>query len=88
MTNRLQENCVKFCKSEGLYHISTRGNKGKAHYPDLIVCVNGLFVAFIFEGSPEQNPQIKKLLSSGGRLYRPRTLGEFVKSIREMQKTE
>ena len=86
--NKLQLNCIKFCKSEGLYHINTRGNKADTHYPNMVVCVNGLFVAFLFESSPEQEAPMKRLVSCGGRVFRPHTLGEFVKIIRDIQKIE
>ncbi len=83
--SNLQKNCIKFCKSEGIFHISTRGSKAPTKYPNLVVCVNGAFVAFIFEETLEQRLQIKKLLACGGRLYRPHTLGEFVATIRQLQ---
>lgn len=83
--SNLQKNCIKYCKSEGLFHINTRGNKSKSCYPNLVLCLNGRFVAFSFEDSLEQRLQIKRLLGCGGRIYRPHTLGEFVETIRNLQ---
>ncbi len=83
--SNLQQNCIKFCKSEGLFHINTRGVKAPSNYPDLIICLNGMFIAFAFTDSTEQRLHCKKVLSCGGRIYRPRTLGEFVEIIRSIQ---
>lgn len=86
--SNLQLNCIKFCKSEGIFHINTRGNKTHSNYPDLIICLNGKFVAFAFSESTGQRLQIKKLLKCGGRIYRPHTLGEFVETIRQIQEEQ
>lgn len=86
--SNLQKNCIKFCKSEGIFHINTRGTKAPSNYPDLIICLNGLFIAFSFTDSNEQRLHCKKILSCGGRIYRPRTLGEFVETIRKIQEEQ
>ena len=77
-TSNLQMNCIKFCKSEGIFHIN----------PDLIICLNGKFVAFAFSESVGQRLQIKKLLKCGGCIYHPHTLGEFVETIRQIQEEQ
>lgn len=74
-TNRLLLNCIKFCKSEGIYHF--------VRNLDLIVCVNGKFVTFRFGEANEK--QDKKLVVSGGQIFRPPTLQEFVDTVRSIQ---
>ncbi len=73
--NRLQLNCVKFCKSEGIFHTVS----GES----LFVCINEKFIAFHFGESNSKDD--KRLAKNGGRVYRPPTLEDFVETIRKIQ---
>lgn len=87
--SNLQKNCIKFCKSEGIYHIAIRAAQGSKDIPNLIICLDGKFVAFDcreYENIlPEQRLHQKKIQSSRGLYYRPRSLEDFVQIIRSLQ---
>lgn len=73
--SRLQLNCIKFCKSEGIFHTVT----GES----LFVCINEKFIAFRFGKANLKDD--KKLARNGGRVYRPPTLEDFVEVVRKIQ---
>lgn len=84
----LQKNCVKYCRSEGIYNISLRGGKISKGSPTLFVCVNGRFAAFDFtpdEITPVQRLHQAKIQANRGLYYRPRSLEEFVGIVRELE---
>lgn len=89
--SRLQQECIKYLKSEGIYHINIHGGGWAAKgSPDLIACVNGCFVAFELkvDQNDEQSDQRiheKRILRNGGKHYAPRSLQEFVEIIRKIQ---
>ncbi len=76
--NRLQVNCIKFCKSEGIFY-TVSGT-------DLYVCIREKLFAFRF--GEDNDKSDKRLKKSGGRLYRPPTLEDFVNEIRHIQEGE
>jgi hypothetical protein len=74
---------MKYLRERKIYHINTHGGGwcGKGT-PDLIVCINSLFVAFELkvgenDMQPDQKIIRKNILDSGGLHYCPRTLNEF-----------
>lgn len=87
----MQQECIKYLKSEGIYHINIHGGGWAAKgSPDLIACVNGYFVAFEFkvDQNDEQSDQRiheKRILRNGGMHYSPRSLQEFVVMLRTIQ---
>jgi hypothetical protein len=88
----LQDKCIRYLKGEGVYHLNLFGDgwsgKGK---PDLIVCINGRFVAFelkVGENDLQDDQKIHRLRiqRSGGLHYSPYTLEEFITIIKELLK--
>ncbi|WP_251183371.1 hypothetical protein [Anaerocaecibacter muris] len=73
--NRLLLNCVKYCKSEGIFHTVVKDS--------LFVCINEKFIAFRFGAASVKDD--KRLVKNGGRVYRPPTLEDFVGTIRKIQ---
>lgn len=71
--SKLQKECAKYLSSEGIYYRKTTHG--------LIACIKGQFVVFEFE---ETDPP-RKLAASGGLIYRPRSLQEFINTIRYIQ---
>lgn len=82
--SKLQQECVKYLKSKGIYYINLHGGGwGAKGAPDLITCINGKFVAFELkvgdnDMQPDQRIHRRKILRNGGQHYCPRTLDEFV----------
>ncbi|MFW6002398.1 MAG: VRR-NUC domain-containing protein [archaeon] len=83
----LQKKCISHAKSVGVYTINMiidgHGNKG---VPDLILCLNGDFVAVELkvgknEPSNAQKIQMKRIRKSGGKTYVIRSLKEFKKLL-------
>lgn len=89
--SRLQKDCIKYLKSEGIYHINIHGGGwGAKGAPDIIACINGKFVAFelkVEDGviAPSQRIHEKNIRKSGGYHFYPRSLEEFIKIVREVQ---
>jgi hypothetical protein len=86
--NRLQQNCIKYLESEGIYYINVHGGGWTAKgAPDLFVCINGKFVVFelkvdMNDLSAAQRLHRKRVLKSNGLHYAPRTLESFVEIVR------
>ena len=88
---KLQDNAIKYLKSQGIYHLNLFGDgwsgKGK---PDLIACINGKFVAFelkVGSNDMQDDQKIHKLRieRSGGLHFSPYTLEEFIKIVEELK---
>lgn len=86
----LQDKCISYLKGRGIYYLNLFGDgwsgKGK---PDLIVCLNGRFVAFelkVGENDLQDDQKIHRLRirRSGGLHYSPYTLDEFIKIVEEI----
>jgi hypothetical protein len=89
--SKLQQECVKYLKSKGIYYINIHGGGwGAKGAPDLITCINGKFVAFELKTGdndmqPDQQIHRKRIVTNGGRHYCPRSLQEFISIVREVQ---
>ena len=89
----LQDDCIKYLKKHGIYHINQFGNGWAARgAPDLTVCLNGRFVAFELKVGANDMQDDQKLHKirierSGGLHFAPYTLTEFIDII-ERLKTE
>lgn len=85
---KLQDDCINYLKGNRIYYINKYGDGRSAKgAPDLIVCINGKFVAFelkVGSNDMQDDQKIHKLRieRSGGLHYSPYTLSEF-KSIVE-----
>ena len=84
---KLQDNAIKYLKDNKIYYINQFGNgwasKGA---PDLIVCINGKFVAFelkVGDNDMQDDQKIHKIRieRSGGLHYTPYTFEEFKKIV-------
>lgn len=84
---KLQDKCIEYLKSKGIYHLNLYGDgfsgKGK---PDLVVCINGRFVAFelkVGSNGMQADQKIHKIRieRSGGLHYSPYTLSEFIRIV-------
>jgi len=89
--SKLQQDCIKYLKSKGIYYINIHGGGWSAKgAPDLIACINGRFVAFELkiennDMQPDQRIHMKRIEANGGLHYCPRTLDEFIQIIKELQ---
>ena len=90
----LQDKAISYLKGRGIYYLNLFGDgwsgKGK---PDLIVCLNGRFVAFelkVGENDLQDDQKIHRIRirRSGGLHYSPYTLEEFITIIKELLKGE
>lgn len=81
---KLQDKVIKYLKDRGIYYLNLYGDgmsgKGK---PDVIVCLNGKFVAFELKVGENdlQDDQIihkKRIVKSGGLHFSPYTFDEFL----------
>ena len=86
----LQDKAIDYLKPRGIYHLNLFGDgwsgKGK---PDLIVCLNGRFVAFelkVGENDLQDDQKIHRIRikRSGGLHYSPYTLEEFVSIVEDL----
>lgn len=87
---KLQDKAIKYLKSKGIYHLNLYGDgfsgKGK---PDLLVCINGRFVAFelkVGSNDMQDDQKIHKLRieRSGGLHYSPYTFEEFETIVNDL----
>lgn len=91
---KLQDKCIDYLKAKGIYHINLFGNGWSAKgAPDLIVCLNGRFVAFELKvgfNDMQDDQKIHKLRieRSGGLHFSPYTLSEFINIIEELSNDE
>lgn len=90
---KLQDKCIGYLKKNGIYYINKYGDGRSAKgAPDLLVCVNGKFVAFelkVGENDLQDDQKLhrNRIRKSGGLHYIPYTFEEF-KSIMEDLKNE
>lgn len=84
---KLQDKAIDYLESRGIYNLNLFGDgwsgKGK---PDLIVCINGRFVAFELKVGENDLSDAQKLhrlwiKRSGGLHFSPYTLEEFIKIV-------
>lgn len=87
---KLQDKAIDYLNRRGIYNLNLFGDgwsgKGK---PDLIVCINGRFVAFelkVGENDLQDDQKIHRLRikRSGGLHYSPYTLEEFIKIVEDL----
>lgn len=85
--SRLQSKIIAYLKANGIYHVNTYGSGMTAKgVPDLIMCINGRFIAFECKVGkngmqPDQKIHAIRIARSDGRHYCPRTLEEAIKII-------
>ena len=84
---KLQDNAIDYLKGRGIYYLNLYGDgmsgKGK---PDVIACINGLFVAFELKvGSNDMQDDQKihkiRIERSNGLHFSPYTLSEFIEIV-------
>lgn len=79
----LQTRCLSRLKQEGCYVLNIHGSSfGSRGTPDLLVCIDGKFVAFELKVGyndlePAQTKHRKRILQSGGLHFCIRNLGEL-----------
>lgn len=85
-----QKNCLKELKRRGIYalNIYGSGRSGKGT-PDLITCINGMFVAFELKVGKNQmqDDQVihkKRIEQNGGKQFTPRTIDEFTEILDQL----
>lgn len=87
---KLQDNAIDYLKGRGIYYLNLYGDgrsgKGK---PDVIACINGLFVAFELKvGSNDMQDDQKihkiKIERSKGLHFSPYTLSEFIEIVEDL----
>jgi hypothetical protein len=90
----LQSKCIEWVKSRDIYTLNNHGDawggKGKA---DLVMCVNGLFVAAelkVGENGLSSAQKLHKLWieRNGGIFFSPYTLKEFIEKMEGIIKNE
>ena len=89
---KLQDKAIAYLEKRGIYNLNLFGDgwsgKGK---PDLIVCLNGRFVAFelkVGENDLQDDQKLHRLWirRSGGLHFSPYTIEEFITIIEELEK--
>ena len=89
---KLQDKCIAYLKSKGIYHINQFGNGWSAKgAPDIIACIKGRFIAFELKvGSndmqDDQKIHKRRIERSGGLHYSPYTLEEFISIVEDLSK--
>lgn len=87
---QLQDKAIDYLESRGIYNLNLFGDgwsgKGK---PDLLVCINGRFVAFELKVGENNLSDAQKLhrlwiKRSGGLHYSPYTLEEFISIVEDL----
>jgi hypothetical protein len=88
---KLQDKAIEYLKKNKIYYINKYGDgrSGKG-CPDLITCINGLFVCFELKvGSNEMQDDQKihkiRIERSGGLHYSPYTLEEFISIVEDLK---
>lgn len=90
--SRLQQKCLDWLQENypdilaANIHGSGWSNKG---FPDVLCCINGLFVAFelkvgLNEMDAAQRLWRKRILRAGGTHLAPYTLDEFIENVRSI----
>lgn len=89
---KLQDKCIKYLKENGIYYINKFGDGRTAKgCPDLIICLNGRFVACelkVGNNDMQDDQKIHKLRieRSGGLHFAPYSIDEFVRIMEELSK--
>lgn len=84
---KLQDKCIEYLKSKGIYHINKYGDGRSAKgAPDLYVCVKGRFVCFelkVGSNGMQDDQKLHKIWieRSGGLHFSPYTLSEFIEIV-------
>ena len=85
--SRLQSKIISYLKANGIYYVNTYGSGMTAKgVPDLLICLNGKFIAFECKVDnngmqPDQKIHEIRITRSNGKHYCPRTLSEAVSII-------
>ena len=88
---KLQDKAIEYLKENKIYYINQFGNGWSAKgAPDLIVCINGRFVAFelkVGKNDLQDDQKIHRLRieRSGGLHYAPYTVEEFISIVNELK---
>jgi Holliday junction resolvase len=89
---KLQDKAISYLKGRGIYYLNLYGDgmsgKGK---PDVIACLNGLFVAFelkVGANDMQADQKIHKIRieRSNGLHFSPYTLEEFIDIVERLLK--
>ena len=86
----LQSRCIGYLKEKGIYYVNIHGGGwGAKGSPDLLVCLNGRFVAFELKvvKNDLQDDQIihkRRIERSGGLHFSPYTFEEFLEILEEL----
>ena len=89
---KLQDKCLKYLKDKKIYNINIYGSGRAAKgAPDIIACINGLFVAFelkVGTNDLQDDQKIHKLRieKSHGLHFTPRSFEEFKKEVEKCEK--
>lgn len=88
---KLQNKAIRYLRERGIYYLNLFGDgmtgKGK---PDLIVCINGKFVAFelkVGENDLQDDQKIHRIRikRSRGLHYAPYTIEEFINIVEDLE---
>ena len=88
---KLQDKAIRYLRERGIYYLNLFGDgmtgKGK---PDLIVCINGRFVAFelkVGENDLQDDQKIHRIRikRSRGLHYAPYTMEEFINIVEDLE---
>ena len=88
---KLQDKAIEYLKKNKIYYINKYGDGRTAKgAPDLLVCINGRFVAFELKvGSNDMQDDQKihkiRIERSGGLHFAPYTLEEFIKIVEDIR---
>lgn len=89
---KLQDKAISYLKGRGIYYLNLYGDgrsgKGK---PDIIACINGLFVAFelkVGENDLQDDQKLHRvrIKRSKGLHYAPYTIEEFISIVEELDR--
>lgn len=87
---KLQDDAIEYLEKRGVYHLNLFGDgwsgRGK---PDLLVCINGRFIAFELKVGENDLSDAQKLhrlwiQRAGGLHYAPYTYEEFTGIVEEL----
>ena len=89
---RLQSRCLQELKRKGVVHANIHGGGWSAKgFPDIVVCLNGQFVAFELKVGdnglqPDQEIWRKRIEGAGGLYYLPYTFAAFTVALAEAER--
>ena len=87
---KLQDKVIRYLRERDIYYLNLYGDgrsgKGK---PDIIACINGLFVAFelkVGENDLQDDQKLHRIRikRSSGLHYAPYTIEEFISIVEEL----